>query len=316
MNQSQLSNFSSLKINFSNVDFSSRTGPNTFASRLANELSVLGHKIVDANEKYDIFLIFIEPSSNPNPGARVIHRLDGIWFKPEQFHSHNRLIKWAYDNCHEVIWQTEFDRNMSEKHWGSRPGEVIHNGIQIEKFEATNPKIQAIRNSYENMFVCSSNWHRQKRLKENISLFFKIRENLPNSCLVVMGENPDCNVSHDDIFYTGSLPTDVCLEMFSAADWMIHLAWLDHCPNVVVEALSQHCPVICTDSGGTKEIVGKNGIVIPESTPYQFELADYDNPYELLLPPLELPNLEIDNSHLDIKKVAQKYSKVLERVSQ
>ena len=301
-----------MNVHFSNVNFSSNSGPNSFAARLAEELTLQGHTIVSAQDAYETMLIFIEPASLPKPGTRIVHRLDGIWFKPDQFYSNNKGIKWAYDNCHEVIWQSEFDRNMSENHWGIRQGSVIHNGITLNSADVTNPDILDLKKKYENIFVCSANWHRQKRLKENTELFLLLKKDYPNSCLVIMGSNPDYVIRHEDIFYTGSIQHEMCLEFFSAADWMIHLAWLDHCPNVVVEALSQNCPVICSSSGGTKEIVGKNGIVIPESTPYEYELTDYDSPYELLLSSLELPRFKIDNSYLDIKKVAQKYIRVLE----
>ena len=302
-----------MRVHFSNVNFSSNSGPNSFAHRLAEEMTNEGHKIVSAEENYESMLIFIEPASRPKPGARVVHRLDGIWFKPDQFHNHNKLIKWAYDNSNFIVWQSNFDKKMTEHHWGKRKGSVIHNGIILKKYSTNNSNILNIRNAYEHMFVCSSNWHRQKRLKENIDLFLKIKEKSPRSCLIVMGANHDSFIKHEDIFYTGSIPHDMCLEFFSVADWMIHLAWLDHCPNVVVEALSQDCPVICTDSGGTKEIVRDNGMLIKEIKPYKFELTDYDNPYELQIPSLELSNIEVDNSYLDIKKVAQKYIKVLQR---
>ena len=90
---------------------------------------------------------------------------------------------------------------------------------------------------------------------------------------------------------------------------MLHMAWLDHCPNVVVEALSQDCPVICTDSGGTKEIVQKNGMIIPESTPYEYELLNYDKPYSLNFDDFVLPDkmAEVNNNHLDIEMVARRY---------
>jgi glycosyltransferase involved in cell wall biosynthesis len=300
-----------MKIHFSNVNFSSNSGPNSFGGRLAHELAFMGHEIVSEKEAYDSMLVFIEPASRPKPFTRVVQRLDGIWFKPEQFHTHNMGIKWAYDNSDHVIWQSEFDKKMTSHHWGNRLGTVIHNGIPFKNVDITIPDVQTIRNSYEYMFVCSSNWHRQKRLKENIDLFFDLKNTYPDSCLVVMGENSGYPFSHEDIFYMGSVPHETCLQVFSAADWMIHLAWLDHCPNVVVEALSQGCPVICTDSGGTKEIVRDNGIVIPETLSYGCELADYDRPYRLSIPSLELPKIEVDNSYLNIKKVAQKYIRVL-----
>ena len=129
-----------------------------------------------------------------------------------------------------------------------------------------------------------------------------------------MGSSPDAVVKDNDIFYTGSIPHNLCLEIFAASDWMIHLAWLDHCPNTVVEALSQKCPVICTNSGGTAEIVKNSGVVIIESTPYNFELADYDNPYDLDLSGFDFQSLdkkiEAENSHLDINLVAKKYEEV------
>ena len=96
------------------------------------------------------------------------------------------------------------------------------------------------------------------------------------------------------------------------SDWMIHLAWLDHCPNVVVEALSQRTPVICTESGGTKELVGNRGLIIPEITKYNFELCDYDCPPKLDLSSIDLPEIDILNlEDLRIENVANKYLKAL-----
>jgi len=271
----------------------------------------MGHNIVNENESYNAALIFIEPASKLNKSARIVQRLDGIWFKPDQFYTHNVGIKQTYDSSDHIIWQSEFDKKMTYHHWGDRPGSIIHNGILLNNVDVTLPEILKIRDSYQYMFVCSANWHRQKRLKENIELFFKLKEKYPSSCLVIMGSNPDCSINHNDIFYTGSISHSVCLQIFSSADWMIHLAWLDHCPNVVVEALSQNCPVICNDSGGTREIVRDNGIIIKENKSYNFELVDYDRPYRLNIPSLGLPIIEVDNSYLDIKKVAQKYARVL-----
>ena len=113
---------------------------------------------------------------------------------------------------------------------------------------------------------------------------------------------PDYVVSHPDVIYVGHLPHDICLQVYHISDWMIHLAWLDHCPNVVVEAISQKCPVICTDSGGTKELVGNGGLVVPETTQYKYELTDYDNPYSLDLSMLSkvcVEDLSVDMSKID-----------------
>mgnify|MGYP001225132331 CR=1 FL=1 len=305
-----------MRIYFSNVNFSSNSGPNTFAGRLANQLGKMGHNIIESNKDYyDVFLCFIEPDCKPLETARFIHRLDGIWFKPEQFKTHNKGIKGAYNIADHVVWQSEFDKKMTSYHWGKRTGTVIHNGIELDynqdKIKYTN--IQDLRSRIKGrIFVSSASWHRQKRLKENIEFFLKNREN--EDVMIVLGKNPDVLIQENlknIIFFTGDISHFECLEIYKNSDWMIHLAWLDHCPNVVVEAISMGCPVICTDSGGTKEIVRNNGIIIPETTKYNYELTDYDNPYEINIKKIDLIKPKINRDYLDIKTVALKYNKIM-----
>tara|TARA_R110001583_G_scaffold31944_1_gene108873 strand:- start:1354 stop:2268 length:915 start_codon:yes stop_codon:yes gene_type:complete len=304
-----------VKIHFSNVNFSSRSGPNTFGTRLAKQFLKMGHEVVDHNEAYDVFLAFIEPATKPRSGSKFIHRLDGIWFKPDQFHTHNKGIKLAYDNADKCIWISEFNRSMSAHYWGEKPGSVINNGIELIEVKILDEQIKNLRNKYNKIFVSSANWHRQKRLKENIECFKLLQEKNNNSCLLIMGSHPDHVVNDPNIFYTNNLPHDLCLQVFSAADWMIHLAWLDHCPNAVVEGMSQKCGIICASSGGTKEAVGKNGIVVEENEEYKYQLADYDNPPQIDFSNIILPeNIEIDNSILDIKTIAEKYLETIESV--
>ena len=303
-----------MKVHFSNVDFQSRSGPNSFATRLAKTLQKRGYEFVGPNDDYETFLAFIEPATHPRPGAKFIQRLDGIWFSPDEFDVKNRGIRWTYDNCHYVIWQTQFDKNMTNHHWKDRPGTIISNGINLEERRITDENLMSLRNSYDKIFVSSSNWHGQKRLRSNTNLFLKYEQDNPGEkcCMLVLGDNPDYMIKKENIMYTGNLNHDLCLQVFRAADWMIHLAWLDHCPNVVVEALSQNCPVICSSSGGTKEIVKTSGIIVPEVEEYDYRLTDYTNPPKLDLSNITLPStIKVDSNHLDINIVADKYDNAL-----
>lgn len=303
-----------MNIHLENVNLNSSSGPNSFGGRLALELMSRGHRIVDTYKQSDVTCVFIQSNSSiPEKHPRV-HRLDGIWFKPDQFQTHNIQIKKDYLSSQRIIWQSNFDKKMTEKYWGERPGSVVGNGINLKKTTISDQNILKLKQIYDHIFVCSANWHPQKRLNKNIEAFERIRKNLKSkACLIVMGNSPDFVAKDEDIFYTGSLEHSKCLEVFAASDWMIHLAWLDHCPNTVVEAISQGCPVICTNSGGTHEIVKKNGFVIPENNVYNFELTDYDKPYSLDLTSLDdfdaLKKPRVECDYLDIKKVADKYLK-------
>ena len=314
-----------VKVYFDSVDLSGRntSGPHSFALRLAKQLSLMGITIADHTD-YDIALVTIENSSRLNVKKPFVLRLDGIWFKPEEFLPKNTRIRECYNHADAVIFQSMFDACMVTKWFGyPKKSRVIHNGIELKHVDRIGDAILDLRNKYEKIFVCSASWHPQKRLSSNIEMYRMFKNSqVNNSCLIVMGGgdvNMDSNCVKDDIYYTGPQPQDVCLQVFAAADWLIHLAWLDHCPNVVLEALSQDTPVICTDSGGTHELLGnegKNGIVIADSH-YDFELVDYDNPPKIQMTDQYIDvsrKPSFDTSHLDIKDCAQKYLELFDEL--
>ena len=46
------------------------------------------------------------------------------------------------------------------------------------------------------------------------------------------------------------------------ADYQIHLCHIDSCPNIVLEGLSCGLNVLCSNLGGTKELVKDDGVVL------------------------------------------------------
>lgn len=305
-----------MKVYFDNVDFSAEhAGPNCFAKRLAIQFGKMGITVADPDD-YDVGLVFIEPTAKLNFKKPFVQRVDGMWFRPDQYKAGmNRNIEWAHRNADVVVYQSDFDRQMLTKWLGTPKKSVtIRNGVDLQPANLRSESLIEIRKRFDKVFVCSANWHAQKRLKDNIELFRHIRATLhPNSCLIVLGNNPE-HVSDRGIFYAGSIRHDLCAEVYSIADWMLHLAWLDHCPNVVVEAIAQGCPVICASEGGTKELVqGGNGLVIDE-VPYDFSLVDYDRPPRVPVTSLaELPEgFRADPKSVDIVKTAEKYAEALQ----
>ena len=298
-----------MNVSFLNFNPNSSSGPNSFGSRLATEMVHKGHQVLLGPSKNN--LIFIETNQTLPENSRNILRLDGIWTRKDQIEINNRNIRRLYDSVDAVIWQSEYDKFVSTSLWGMpKFGYVVPNGIDIQKFEISKELLD-FKKSADKVFVCSSNWHRQKRLKEIIDFFYLNKTE--NSKLLIMGNNPDTLIQDKNIFYLGPVPHSVCLQVYAISDWMIHLSWRDHCPNVVIEALSQGCPVICTTSGGTKELVKNNGIIINDTDDENIDplIFDYDDP-----PPINLEKIDLKRPIIDfnllptIQKSYNSYMKI------
>ena len=301
-----------MDISFLNFNPSSQSGPNSFGTRLANEMQKKHHNVLLTQSKNN--LIFIETQEILPQESNNILRLDGIWTRKDQIELHNKHIKKLYKECNAVIWQSEYDKRLTTSLWGEpNAGFVIYNGIEYNLVEVCQ-EIQNFRNNNEQIFICSANWHRQKRLKEIIDFFYINRSS--KSKLIILGTNFDISINDPDIIYMGHVSHNICLQLYRISDWMIHLAWRDHCPNVVIEALSQQCSVICTNSGGTKELVKHNGIILDDKNNRNIDslMFDYDLPPHLDIEKINLTKPAFDeNIFPSIQKSYASYNQVFEK---
>lgn len=297
-----------MRILFDNVDFSSTSGPNSFGLKLARGLSNLGHIIVDLDENPDVQLSFIQALYHST--VPLVQRLDGIWFNSAQrWQEQNASILETYRNAFAVIVQSDFDAKLVTKFFGPHEKmSVVRNGTDVQTIQNVDPMSVPSLRDVDKVWSCASSWRPHKRLAENIRYFLEHAGK--NDCLVIAGENPDVIVADRRIFWTGKLDYQTLLSLYRASDYFIHLAWLDHCPNVVVDARAAGAHVICSSSGGTSEVAGLNSTIIDEDE-WDFE------PCELYKP----PNLDFSrvkkgtkDVSIEISDVAKLYENVIKGV--
>ena len=289
-----------MKIFFDNVNFKSNSGPNSFSRKLAQSLIDNGHFLTN-NKDADLQLSFIQ-SVSEHPV--LIQRLDGIYFNSEQdWNELNRPIKETYERANGVIFQSYFNKALSEKYFGQKENScVIHNGADLAKISHIPVLDHPVINKFEHVWACASSWRPHKRLSENVRYF--IKNSSEDDCLVIAGDNPDYQVNHERIFYVGKLNWEQLVSLYKKSKYFLHLALMDHCPNVVVDARASGCQIICANSGGTKEIAGPNAIVIKD--------IDWDfKPFKLYNPPpLDFSCIENpfpENKDIDIHRVSEMY---------
>ena len=112
----------------------------------------------------------------------------------------------------------------------------------------------------------------------------------------------------DRIHYVGKINFLQLTSLYKRSKYFLHLAWLDHCPNVVVDARASGCQIICSSAGGTKEIAGESAIIIEEEE-WNFK------PVKLYEPPLLDFSKKIKNNwdvDYNMKNVANKYKSFIE----
>jgi len=295
-----------MNILLDNVNTNSSSGPNSFGKKLKKYLKKIG---CNFSSDYDIQLSFISTTSKGQ--IPIVLRLDGIYFNTSQDYClQNKPIEFSYQVSDGVVFQTEFNKELVFNYFGPHDnGIVIRNGADLDLIGDIKTYSSSVLDKFDKIWACASRWRPHKRLKENIKYF--LEHSSEKECLIIAGDNAKFDVVDDQrIFYLGNISYENLLSLYKRVDYFVHLAWIDHCPNVVVDARAAGCKIICSSTGGTKEIAGDDAIIIEE------DKWNYQ-PINLYNPPLLDFTKKVKNkfnSNYDMNFVAQEYLRFLKDV--
>ena len=296
-----------MNVDLENVNLKSNSGPNHFASKLIKQFATLDVSI-DERTKPDVRLCFIESHKYNSDDVPLVQRLDGIYFNTAQnYKLQNSNIEKTYKISDGVIFQSHFNQELTTRYFGEHNNSVvIHNGADMNYINQFSPLKNSFLDKFEDVWCCASSWRPHKRLNENVRYF--LEHSNEKECLVVAGRQEEAIIKNERIIYVGEATIPQLISLYKRSKYFVHLAWLDHCPNVVVDARASGCQIICSSAGGTKEIVGPDAIVIEE------EEWDF-KPTKLYEPPLLDFDKKIKNSwktDYNMSVVADKYKNFLE----
>jgi glycosyltransferase involved in cell wall biosynthesis len=262
----------------------------------------------DIHNKPDAILCFIESTRGAFGETPLIQRLDNIYFNTEQnYKAQNANIKRTYDGAAGVVFQSEYSQNLITRWFGHHPKSVvIHNGADIEYIGSARPFQHSRIDKYEKIWCCAASWRPHKRLEENVKYFLEHAGE--DDCLIVAGAGFERIHKSDRILYVGELNIAQLTSLYKRADYFVHLAYLDCCPNVVVDARAAGCKIICASSGGSREVAGAEAVIIQE------EEWNYE-PIKLYSPPKLDFDKKVKNGYemkYDMADVARFYMDFLE----
>ena len=253
-----------MRVSFS-VDLKPKSGKQNFAVLLSRAFIKKGIKVV--SKKPDINLVFVK---GVKKGCKNILRLDGAWMNNKMnYKGKNKRIASTMRQCDGVIYQSEYSRKVCQKFIGKHKiHRVIYNGCDPDVFH----KKYEHRKPY--VLACSR-WRPHKRLSVIIKGF--LSSGISDEHDLLICGDPDVHVKHPSIMYLGRQRIRDIYKITAGCAFVSHLAYLDCCPNSVVESLVAGKRVLFSKSGGTPEIVKDSGIGIDDKK-YKFKAIDLYKP--------------------------------------
>ncbi len=252
-----------------NFNINSDSGPNKFTRQLMS--TMIRNQKVNLTSKQNANVEFCLIQQDSKKEKPMLLRLDGIWFNSEQdYRNQNAPIEYSYKNSDAVVFQSNFNKKLTESWFGEHHNShVIHNAADHSFIKSIEKYPVDFSNIFEKdceVWTCASSWRPHKRLRENIRYFLEFAPKNAKLAIAGKGVEPELRKEFNDkrINFLGDLMYPALVALYLRSTTFIHLSYLDHCPNVVVDAQAAGCKIICSSTGGTSEIIESGTVVIED----------------------------------------------------
>lgn len=145
------------------------------------------------------------------------------------------------------------------------PVEVVHNKINTEVFKPTAGDFRRRYGIEDKIIILgvASVWNERKGLDDFIALAGMLDEKYQ---LVIVGvtEEQAATLPRNIIAIARTNSPQALAEIYSAADFFVNPTYEENYPTVNLEARACGTRIICYDSGGSKETLGENDILLTD----------------------------------------------------
>ena len=146
---------------------------------------------------------------------------------------------------------------------------TIHNGIDLSKFEKVSSS-QTLDQNVINL-ISVGRFNDQKDYPNLINAFAELKKNITTSIRLTIVGDGELRPQIEAMIKQLDLDNDIVLlgrrsdipELLSQADIFVLASKHEGLPTVVIEAMACECYVVATDCGGSAEIVGDTGQLVP-----------------------------------------------------
>jgi len=257
-------------------------GPAIFRSRLISSLSKFNDiKIItNVKDKFDVELAFIRKIFNHD--KPYILRVDGCYYEKQRKRG-NLALEDAILKAEYIVFQSFFSFRLckrilriSKKLIEGVNYSILYNGLDLDYIKRIEPD----KSIKPGSFVSCAGWRKNKRPLSTIKGFLEADTGMHLYMIGgsgFSGEKIDKKNNSKYVHILGEKTNEETISIMKACDYQIHLCHIDSCPNVVLEGMACGLNVLCTNLGGTPEIVGKNGVILEADKQWKGRYLDVDN---------------------------------------
>jgi len=226
-------------------------------SKLKVAFESVGMEMTDNEQDYDIALI----KGFSNTWEQVKHlekpkvllHIGVNYGLHEDLEQSNWQVKEIYEKADAVVYISDFAKLITEKIFPKR-----NNELDRTIYMAGKPNLPETYFEGEPTCVTTGIWREWKRKEDSIELARR-----KGFKLIIIG---DQNIYKDNNIESVGWKDDY-KEIYHNAHIFLNPSLHETLGNVTIEAMQYGLPVICTNHGATKEIVGNTGIIIDNDIP-------------------------------------------------
>ena len=197
------------------------------------------------------------------PGFNERFSFQYIFLKP--------IIRRVWRNAAAVIANSQGLKELALKTDRNVKTDIIYNGVNVEDFSPRDN-----RENGEIVLLTVARLIKRKGIDDLIRAVPAIVKAHKNIKLRIIGEG---NMENElkalaqklevakYIEFLGYVPHDEIATYYSSSDIFVLPSKNEGMSNTVLEAMASGLPIITTDTGGTRELMDDNGIIIPSEEP-------------------------------------------------
>ncbi len=271
-----------------------------------------------------------------------VHTIHTMWEEYNHYILNGRLIsiklfrkmlKSYLKNVNAIIAPSIKAKKYIKELMPNMPSQIIHNGIDIQKFKSSNitkSEIEQLRKEFglkknDKILIFVGRIGREKRVMELLNSMIPIVKRIQKLKMIFVGDGPDLKelikkvtelYLHKEIIFTGFVNWDLIYRLYSIADIFITASLSEVHPMTMIEASMSKLPLIARRDDSYLDLVqdGINGYLVDteEELAEKVELLFKDNKKmeEFSKASFYISQTFTAENHVD--KVEEFYKKVIE----